>query len=222
MVRLLICLLISMPLFACVPFVQPTKSVDCTSRSSQQQMLTGHWLQQPAVWRLQQSALLELGPKKIPMQGFLQLDTAQREARLLAMNEMGLVLFDLQLDEQNHRLNRAIPQLQKQPGFAIGVAGSLRRIFLRPAPLASDQLQLRQTTQRLWRLLPGGSLGFVFSCEGELQETQQVADFGNWRVRYLDYQTFADQSIPQQIVFDDYQHGVKLTLWLQEAKRENE
>jgi hypothetical protein len=208
--------------FACAPLERPAELAPCTSYLSQQQLLAGNWLQQAAVWQLRQSALLEFGAKKIPLEGLLQLDTAQRKARLIAMNEMGLVMFDLELDEQGQQLHRALPQLQQQPGFAIGVATSLRQIFFQPSPQSSDHQQQRQTSQRLWRLLPGGSLGFNYSCDGELQETRQVADAGNWRVRYRDYQSFAGQRIPQQIVFNDYRHRVKLSLWLREVKRDHE
>jgi hypothetical protein len=185
-------------------------------------LLKGHWLLQPGVWRLRQAALLELGGRKLPLEGLLHFDTVRREARLVAMNEMGLVLFDLELDAQGQQLHRALPQLQQQAGFAIGVAASLRRIFLQPRPLASDHLQPRESTQRLWRPLPGGSLDFNFSCAGDLLETRQVADSGDWRLRYSDYQALAGRRIPQQIVFNDYQYGVKLSLWLREVKRNNE
>jgi len=221
MLRWLLCALLPL-LFACAPIERPTDVAQCTSHPGQQQLLAGNWLQQADVWQLRQSALLEFGAKKIPLEGLLQLDIARHKARLVAMNEMGLVLFDLELDEQGQQLHRALPQLQQQPGFAVGVAASLRQMFLQPRPQASDHLQQRSTDQRIWRLLPGGSLGFVFSCDGELQETRQQADDTNWRVRYTDYQNFAGQRIPQQIVFNDYRHGVKLSLWLREVERNNE
>lgn len=221
MLRLLVCTLLPL-LFACAPFERPSAVVECPRHPSRQQLLADNWLQQTAVWQLRQSALLELGSQKVPLEGVLQLDTARNKARLVAMNEMGLVLFDLELDEQGQQLHRAMPQLQQQPGFAIGVAASLRRIFLQPTARASDHLQQRESTQRLWRVLSGGSLGFIYSCDGGLQETRLLADAGDWRVRYSDYQTFAGQRIPQQIVFNDYQHGVKLSLWLREVKRNDE
>ncbi len=221
MLRWLFYLLLPL-LFACAPLERAATTATCGSYPGQQQLLAESWLQQGAVWRLRQTALLEFSARKIPLEGLLQLDTARRKARLVALNELGLVLFDLELDGHNLQLHRALPQLQQQPDLASGVAASLRRIFLQPNPLASDHLQQRKTSQRLWRLLPGGSLGFNYSCAGELQETRQVADAGNWRVRYRDYQNFAGQRLPQQIVFNDYRHGVKLSLWLREVKRVDE
>lgn len=222
MIRLFGLALLSLLLFACAPYEHTAETLACTKRLSQEQLLADSWLQKAGVWRLRQSALLELGQRKIPLQGLLRLDTLRHEARLVAMNEMGVVLFDLELDGHGQTLHRAIPQLQQQPEFAVGVAESLRLIFLQPSPRTDDHLQLRSSSQRLWRLMPGGSLGFIFDCYGNRQETLLVSDTGNWQVKYLDYQPYADWSIPRQIVFNDYQHGVKLSLWLSEVKRENE
>ncbi len=192
----------------------------CQAQASQEQLLAGSWLQQSAIWRLRQSALLQLGPRKIPMEGFLRLDLQRRTARLLAMNEMGLVLFDLQVDENGEQLQRAIPQLLQVKGFAQGVAQSLRQIFLTPRPQADDQLQNHGSSQRLWRSLPGGDLGFVFDCHGDLRETRQRADQGDWRIGYDQYRDFVGARLPEQIVLNDYRHAVKLSLWLREVKQE--
>ena len=198
------------------------QSPPCTSRPERAQLLDGSWLRQPGIWQLRQSALLEIGRRKIPLEGLLQLDIARGEARLAAMNEVGLVMFDLQLDAEGEQLQRAVPQLQRQPGFAQGVAESLRRIYLQPQPLASDRLQLQPTSQRLWRPLPGGGLGFVFACNGELVETREVSDADDWRVLHNDYREFDGVRIPQQIVYQDYRYRVKLSLWLREVKRKDE
>lgn len=222
MFRLSIWTFLLLAMFACAPLERPMDTIDCVDFPDQQHLLSGNWLQQPDIWKLRQSALLELGPKKIPLEGVLRLDTAQRKVRLVAMNEMGLVLFDLELNEQGQKLHRAMPQLQEQPGFAIGVAESLRRIFLQPTPSFDDYLQQRSVSQRIWRLLPGGSLGFIFDCSGNLLETRQMADAGDWQVLYGDYRQFEQQPVPYKIIFNDYSHRVKLSLWLREVKRGHE
>jgi hypothetical protein len=219
MVRLLIVALLLLSQFSCAPLERPVKVAECSSYPSRRQLLSGNWLQQPATWQLRQSALLEIRGRKFPLLGLLRLDTARREARLVAMNELGLVVFDLQLDEQGQQLHRALPQLQQQENFVAGVADSLRRIFFAPAPSSDDRLQQRPATQRLRRPLSGGSLGSVFDCSGDLQEVRQLADTGDWRVTYHDYKQFSDQRIPQQILYNDFRHGVRLSLWLTEVKQ---
>lgn len=222
MIRFLTGVFLSLTLLACAPVERSVPATVCTSRPDLKQMYTGNWLQQPGVWHLRQSVLLELGPRKIPLEGLLRLDTLRHEARLVAMNEMGLVLFDLQLDQQGQTLLRGMPQLQKQPGFAVGVAKSLRQIFLSPLPETSDQLELYPDSQQLWRALPGGRLTFTFSCSGDLRETRKKAETDDWRTVYSDYQPLAGSNIPQHIQFNDYRHRVKLSLWLGEVKRKDE
>jgi len=193
----------------------------CPARSSAQELLAGHWLLRPAVWRLRQSALLEIGSRKIPLEGFLRLDLERREARLLAMNELGVVLFDLQVADDGQQLLRAVPQLQQQPALAQGVAQSLRQIFFRPQPQEDDLLEEHGNSQRLWRPLPGGSFGFLFDCRGDLRETRLKAESGDWRVVYDLYRPFDGARLPGEIVLNDFRHRVKLSLWLREVKRES-
>lgn len=193
---------------------------DCRAAFSAEQLLARHWLNQPQIWQLRQSALLEIGPKKIPLEGFLRLDLQRQEARLLAMNEMGLVLFDLQVSAEDQSMQRAIPQLQKVKGMAQGVAQSLRQIFLLPRPQPQDQLENRGNSLRLWRTEEDARLGFVFDCQGDLRETKQQDDSGGWRVVYDQYRSFDGFYLPELIVMNDYRHNIKLSLWLREVKQE--
>jgi len=214
-------LLLLLSLVSCVPATPPQHLPEnCQADATATQLLEANWLQQSGIWRLRQVTLLEVGRKKIPLEGFLRLDLPRGEARLVAMNEMGLVLFDLLVTEKDQQLKRAIPQLQQVKGLAVGVAQSLRQIFLLPQPKVGDQLVIGGNTQRLWRGLPGGSLGFVYDCQGNLRTTRFEADAGNWRVAYDDYRQFGGSRLPEQIIMNDYRHGVKLSLWIREVKQE--
>jgi hypothetical protein len=220
MARFAIIILVGL-LVACTPLTSPQQlTADCPTQQSVENLLSNHWLQNDNVWRLRQSALLELGRRKIPLEGFLRLDLARSEARLLAMNEMGLVMFDLQLDQQGQVLNRAIPQLQKMNGFAKGIAQSLRQIFLQPQPLSDDHVEMAANSQRLWRTIPDGSVGFTFDCLGDLRTTRLNAEQGDWRVAYDQYRSFGTNRLPEQITLNDYRSGIKLTLWMREVKQE--
>lgn len=222
MLRLRILVLLSLlTLSACLPSSPPLQlAEDCRAEFLAEQLVSRHWLSQPQIWRLRQAVLLEIGPKKIPLEGFLRLDLQRQEARLLAMNEMGLVLFDLRLTADEQKVERAIPQLQQVKGLAQGVAQSLRQIFLIPRPQARDRLEERGNSQRLWRAAEDGSLSFLFDCQGDLRETRQQNATGDWRVLYEDYRLFDQFYLPELIVLNDYRNSVKLSLWLREVKQE--
>ena len=193
---------------------------DCTADASVQQLLAENWLSQGHVWRLRQSTLLEIGTKKIPLEGFLRLDTAAQEARLVAMNEMGVVLFDLLVTRDGQQLKRAIPQLQQVKGLAVGVAQSLRQIFLQPRPTGDDRFEQLEHSQKLWRDIPGGFVRFIYDCHRDLRTVRLNGDSGDWRVIYNDYQLFGTSRLPKEIVLNDYRHAVKLSLWIREVKQE--
>jgi hypothetical protein len=206
---------------ACAPTSPKlTLPQNCRAGFNAEQLLSRHWLTQPGVWRLRQGVLLEIGSKKMPLEGFLRLDLNRHEARLLALNEMGVVLFDLQVSAESEELKRAIPQLQKIPGLAQGVARSLRQIFLIPRPTLQDRFGNGGNSQRLWRPMVDGQISFLFDCQGDLRETRQQGETDDWRVVYNQYQSFGEVTLPMQIVMNDYRHNVKLSLWIREVKQE--
>lgn len=208
-------------LAACMPTTPKLQlPQDCRAEFSAAQLANGNWLNRPGVWRLRQVALLEIGRHKVPLEGFLRLDPARHQARLLALNEMGVVLFDLRVDAHGEQLQRAIPQLQRVKGLARGVAQSLRRIFLQPRPQADDRLAQSGSSERLQRSLLQGEVDFLFDCRGDLRETRRRGADSDWRVAYFDYRKFGDERLPGQLVLNDYRNRVKLSLWLKEVKRE--
>ncbi|MEE4253382.1 MAG: hypothetical protein V2I50_04985 [Desulfuromusa sp.] len=214
-------LILLLGLVSCVSATPPQQFPEnCRAEASVEQLLAGNWLGQSGVWRLRQVTLLEIGSKKIPLEGFLRLDLVRGEARLVAMNEMGLVLFDLLVTENDQQLQRAIPQLQQVKGLSAGVAQSLRQIFLQPRPQLDDQFTIRGNIQRLRREMPGGSLAFNYDCRRDLRNIRFVADGGDWRVAYDQYRQFGTSRLPEQIIMNDFQHGVKLSLWIREVKQE--
>jgi hypothetical protein len=214
-------LLLLLSLAACAP-VTPLQQLpdNCLAEASSAQLVTTNWLNQQQVWRLRQVTLLEAGGQKFPLEGFLRLDLIRGEARLVAMNEVGLVLFDLLVTRTEQHLQRAVPQLRQVNGFAAGVAQSLRQIFLHPPPRADDQLENRGNIQRLRRLLPDGTLDFRYDCRGDLRTVRLQTEDGDWRVAYDHYRQLDGGRVPEQIIMNDYQQRLKLSLWIREAKRE--
>ncbi|WP_321366887.1 hypothetical protein [uncultured Desulfuromusa sp.] len=214
-------LLLLLGLVSCVSATPPQQlPQDCRAEASVEQLLAENWLGQSGIWRLRQVTLLEIGSKKIPLEGFLRLDLVHGEARLVAMNEMGLVLFDLLVTEEGQQLQRAIPQLQQVKGLSLGIGQSLRQIFLQPRPQFDDKFEMRNNVQFLRREFSDGSLVFSYDCRKDLRNTRLSADGRDWRVAYDQYRQFGSSRIPEQIIMNDFQHGVKLSLWVREIRQE--
>lgn len=206
---------------ACAPYPQRLELREpCPQELSAGMVVADHWLAAADTWRLRQSALLELRGRKLALEGFMILDLAQQRLHMVAMNDMGLVLFELIVTPEGQELRRALSQLQQQPGLAEGIASSLRRIYLEPRPQKTDSAQMHKTSLRLWRPVANGDLSFVFDCDGRLRETRQRSATQEWQVVYENYQLIAERGVPEKIVMSDLQQAVTLTLWQREITLE--
>lgn len=91
------------------------------------------WLATPAVWRIRQVVLIELGERQFPVQGLLELDTAAGSLRLVALDDFGVTLFRLTVTRADERVDFLLPLVPQGAEVTRSVAASLRRIYLEPA-----------------------------------------------------------------------------------------
>lgn len=192
----------------------------CSQELSAARVIEQHWLNQPDTWRLRQSALLELRGRKFPLEGFMILDLGEQRLHMVAMNDMGLVFFELVVTAEDQQLRRALPQLQQQPGLAEGIAASLRRIYFKPRPQTTDSARMAPAHLSLRRPVAAGDLSFVFDCDGRLRETRLHSDTENWQLIYDSYQRITERAVPEKIVMNNFHQAVTLTLWQREITLE--
>jgi hypothetical protein len=213
--------LLLLGLVGCAPGI-PTLVLPkhCPAERSTEQLLAGDWLQQHDVWRLRQGTLLEFGRRKLPLDGFLRLDLAGHEAQLVAMNELGVVLFDLRVGETDEELLRSLPQLRRYPQLTNAVAQGLRRLLLTPRPELGDEPVAGDSRQLLSRPRVDGELSFLYDCQGDLRQIRATGSADDWQAVYADYRELDGRRLPQTLVSFDAAQRVKLTLTLQEARRE--
>ena len=100
---------------------------------------TPAWLAGPAVWRIRQVVLIELGEMRFPMQGLLELDTAAGTVRLAALDDFGVTLFRLTITRTDERVDFILPLVPRGAEVTHSVAASLRRIYLEPVLAASSE-----------------------------------------------------------------------------------
>ncbi|WP_224984081.1 DUF3261 domain-containing protein [Geomonas agri] len=204
-----------------VPF-EATELVPTVPRSAAQ-LADGVWSSQRGPLVVRHSALFELRGMRVPVEAMLSLDTKAGEARLVAMNEMGVKLYDITVLRDGSRANFVIPDLARYPGFAEAVALSVRRIFLAPAPGAGDQLEVAQRSYQTSREEGGAMLRFTFGgTDAQLLETSCRGADQSWRVRYYRYQRRDGLLFPGGIVLDEDRAGYRLTLWIDSVEPSNE
>lgn len=179
------------------------------------ELATAVWTAKPQVLRLRQTARFTFRGREVPMIGLMELDTRRSEARLVAVNELGVKLFDLTVSEGGVVENYLLPQLALYPGFSTAVATSLRRIFLAPDPQPEvDVLQEAAEGYLLSGERKGEPVVFLFGGDPvRLVEKSVLGRKDDWRVVYLDYQQMTSGlPYPRDIVLEDRRAGYRLDL----------
>jgi len=220
----LLCLLaalLSAAACATAPFrpTEPTRTRPTTAAA-----LAGNlWTAGKGSFLIRQSVLLEFQGARIPMVGILKLDTGNKTARLVGMDDLGVKLFDLSVDRGSSRTHYTLPALDRTPGLAVAVSDSVRRIFLEPEPAEDDALAIDADQYRLSRDREGTSIRFhLGGQDAQLLKKSCTGPKERWEVRYHEYRRRLDVPVPGGIVLDDYRAGYRLTLWTESVERVDE
>ena len=142
------------------------------------------WLAGPAVWRIRQVVLIELGQMQFPVQGLMELDTAAGSVRLAALDDFGVTLFRLAITRSDERVDFLLPLVPQGAEVTGAVASSLRRIYLEPGLAA-----------------PGGDgVRFEAGPDGNVAAAGPRGN-GGWRVWYDAYGDAGGVPVPRLIRF---------------------
>jgi len=159
------------------------------------------WLAEPAVWRIRQVVLIELGEMKFPMQGLLELDTAAGTVRLAALDDFGVTLFRLTTTRTDESIDFILPLVPRGTEVTRSVATSLRRIYLDPG-----------------RAKPGASGLFLEPGPEGTVASASPRGGGDWQVWYDEYSDMGSVPVPRSIRFKE-RGGVSLTIRQENVKR---
>jgi hypothetical protein len=177
------------------------------------------WTAAPGRYYLRQAALFEFGQARVSADGLVRLDTGSGEARLVAVNEMGVKLFDLSVTRETVTENFLLPDLARVPGLTRSVAACLRAVYLDHRPRPTDALTTGRYTYELRRREGEGELVCTFSGLETLLLKEYEAPGESWAVRFHDYRPTDGLLVAGRTVFTDRRAGYRVTLLLQEVKR---
>lgn len=152
------------------------------------------WALPPAVWRIRQVVLIEYGEARFALQGYLELDTATRKVRLVALDDFGLTFFKLTVTAEGESVDYLLPVVPRGEELGRSVAASLRRIYLEPAGAASGAGGTRLEAG------PGGQVVSAAPRSGD-----------GWQVRYEDYRDVDGIPVPHSIRYSD-RGGASITI----------
>lgn len=211
-------------LFGCgrLPFA-PVETAPVRNDVTAAQLSAATWTAQSGIYHLRQTVVFEFRGARVPMIGMMRLDLGQRKARLVAVNDLGVKFFDLEVDETGVVEHYLLPNLAQFAHFSEAVASSVRRVFLAPHPSRNDTLTLDVDHYVLQRPYNDGTVHFVFAGrQPQLVETEVATEHIHWRARYFEYRRFEPISYPRGIIFDDDMAGFRLTMWLEGVEKVDE
>ncbi len=205
-----------------VPFAV-TEPAPVPAEVTPEQLAASVWTQQSGIFLVRQTVLFEFRGARVPMSGMLRLDASRGRARLVAMNDLGVKLFDLEVSETTQQQHYLLSDLSRIPHFAEAVATSVRRVFLAPRPDGSERLTRSPRLAELRRPFGSGDVCFTFGG-GDTRLLMTVVADGeeSWRIRYFEYQKKSAIDYPRGVVLEDRMAGYRLTLWQEEVKRIDE
>lgn len=182
-----------------------------------QQLVDNWWLAPGHRYLCRHSGLLEVFMRKVPLEGVVKIDTTEQTARLVAMDTMGVKLFDLFVTKHSHQLNYLLPMLEEHPQLPKMVAQSLRAIFLHPNPSPQDRLIRRERRSVLVSADVDGSSFEFIGMPVRLNRKVVDSTANSWNVEYNQYRDQNGLWAPTGIVLTDVS-GFRLTLWIQEIR----
>jgi hypothetical protein len=211
-----LCVLLTLLLSSCaagIPF-EPTVPIATSAQVGVEQLVSTSWPESSRRYRIRQTVLFELRGAKVPMTGLMNLDTTRGSVRLVAVNDLGVKFFDLELDRKTQRLHYLLPELERFPGFDGVVAKAVRRIFLAPRPDGDESLQRSDNRY----LLSDGTTSFEFGGAGpQLLAIERRSDDESWRLDFYEFRGRDGRMNPGGVILKDRKADYRLTIWFDEV-----
>lgn len=196
------------------PFFPPTSPTPVPRGYSAARLAAGDWTRQTGgPWLLQQEVEFDFHGRQMLMRGLLELDGADGAARLVAVDPLGIKLFDLEVSRRSEKVHYLLPQLARYPQLGAAVATSVRRMFLAPRPQSGDTLEATPTGYVLRH--SDGAAEVVFGFGGHRARLQTIRTSGggrDWQVGYYDYHRDGNLEYPEKILLEDRIAGYRLRL----------
>ncbi|HAD04623.1 MAG: hypothetical protein A2005_11060 [Desulfuromonadales bacterium GWC2_61_20] len=174
-------------------------------------------VQGPLLLRL--TAQFDIAGRVFPFSAMLRLDPEKGSARFVGLDDTGIKLFDLGVTCTGIEEHFLLPPLARFPGLTQILGGSVKRIYVDPAPSPYDTLKSAAGRYLLTRLPGEGETLFAFGGEPLQLLSKSASGAGeNWRVDYYEYTLADGLAWPRGIVLIDDEGGYRLTLWTESVK----
>ncbi len=148
--------------------------------------------------------------------GYTSIDLEQKTFTVVALNPVGIKLFELSGNAQNVTCNFALEEFSRWDAFATGVADDIRRIYFGRTP--SDAASLHKTKYRMIfsEQRNTGLMEHVFGGPENLLIEKRFKEENDtiWTVSYYEYRNENGELHPGGAILKHHRHGYQLTVRL--------
>lgn len=172
----------------------------------------------PERFRATSSVVVEVAGGSVSALGITEVDRPAGTFTAVALNPMGLKLFELTGSPDGTTSGSVLEALSRHGNAATAIGEDIRRIYfdLVPSPAARSWKRAHSLVFR--QPSGGGELEYVFAGEGpDLVEKNFYGDDGIvWQAAYYEYGDRSGKRMPHGIVYRSYRHGYRLIIKMKE------
>lgn len=181
-------------------------SITTPPQMEAQPVFTGsQWYNSDLTYRLRHDGVLRLKDKTLPLSGFMVLNTAKRQAKVVLLTGLGIKLAALEVTPNSYTVISSSPVAERIPHFLEQCAYSIQQMFITNFPDEHPLPGLDFTIDHA----SGFVTGKAFHSHGE-----------KWSAAYTGTKHIADTVLPAKIVFTNTKRDYQITLQLNDAKVE--
>jgi hypothetical protein len=135
----------------------------------------------------------------------LRVDRVAGKFELIALNHMGIKLFDLSGDRANVSVGYLLPPLMGEKDILISIGHDIGNMYLDPIPAEGAKTEIESNEIRFLEKQSGGTMVYEFGGDPSVLLDKHLDGWfwTKWRVRYFRYSTEFSGLYPRGIVMDN-------------------
>ena len=144
--------------------------------------------------------------------GVLRVDRPAGTFELVALNHMGIKLFDLRGDRKDVSVVFVLPPLEGLKDILLSIARDIRHMYVDLIPASGADETIHSKDVKFSQDTPDGTIIYKFGGDPSiLLEKRLVGFFGTiWRVRYFRYTSETGGLYPRGIVMDNSRYHYRI------------
>jgi hypothetical protein len=176
--------------------------------------------QLPVEFEVLNSAIFKYQHFRVSALGVTRVQTDKNKLNTAGFNHLGVLLFDLALNNDKVESRYVFPEFNKRGDFAAAILKDIKKVYFERIPgsqavvsVASRKITFRDNTV-------SGNLEYVFCGEGRFLSEKNYYENNKkiWSVSYFDYTDKSGKVYPKYIVLRHFKYKYSLIIKLKEIR----